>query len=179
MTVKNSDHAYGWVSRLLHWGMALAIFAMFGLGIWMRSLDYYSPYYRSAPDLHKSVGLILLALLVARFVWRLVNKVPSDDHLSRWERLGSHVVHLAFYGLLLALMVSGYFISTADGRGIAIFGLVEVPSIVQQRGMEEIAGTIHEWLAWSVMGLAAFHAVAALKHHYLDKDVTLKRMLRG
>lgn len=179
MASRNSENAYGWVTRFLHWGMALAIFSMFGLGIWMRGLDYYSPYYRTAPDLHKSVGLVLLGLLVFRFVWRQINAVPSDDHLSWIERIGSHLTHLAFYGLLLVMMISGYLISTADGRGIEVFGLFEVPSFYQQRGLEDLAGVIHEWLAWGIIGLAAIHAVAALKHHFLDKDVTLIRMLRG
>ena len=145
----------------------------------MRGLDYYSPYYQSAPDLHKSVGFVLLGLLIFRFVWRQINKVPSGHHLTPLERIGSHLAHLGFYGLLLIIMVSGYLISTADGRGIAFFGLFEVPSLFQYRGMEDIAGFIHEWLAWGVIGLAVIHGLAALKHHFLDKDVTLTRMLRG
>ena len=179
MALRNSKNAYGWVTRFLHWGMALAIFSMFGLGIWMRGLDYYSPYYKTAPDLHKSVGLVLLGLLVVRFIWRQINAVPSDDHLSWVERIASHLTHLAFYAVLLIIMLSGYLISTADGRGIEVFGLFEVPSIYQQRGLEDTAGFIHEWLAWGVMALAAIHVAAALKHHFLDKDVTLTRMLRG
>lgn len=81
MALKNSEMGYGLVARALHWGMALAIFAMFGLGIWMRSLDYYSPYYQTAPDFHKSAGLVLLVLLLARYGWRLINIKPNEDYL--------------------------------------------------------------------------------------------------
>ena len=175
----NSRDGYGWVSRLIHWAMAAAILGMFALGLWMRDLDYYSPYYKSAPDLHKSIGLVLLALLVFRFVWRLINQEPASDTLTPLERRASAAVHWGFYPLLLALMAAGYFISTADGRPITVFGLVDVPALVTRKGMEATAGLIHYWLAFSVIGIAALHAAAALYHHFVKRDDTLRRMTVG
>ncbi len=179
MVFRNSKIGYGSVARALHWGMALAIFGMFGLGLWMRTLTYYSPYYERAPALHKSIGLVLLAVLLGRFAWRMLNPKPDDSHLGRAERWASHLMHLGFYALLLVLMVVGYLISTVDGRGIAVFGLIEVPSLYTQKGLEEVAGFFHRWLAYALMALAALHALAALKHHFINRDVTLLRMLHG
>jgi cytochrome b561 len=159
--------------------MALAIPAMFVLGLWMRSLDYYSPYYKSAPDFHKSIGLVLLVLLVFRFIWRQFNVEPDSSHLSPFERFASIVVHLGLYGLLLALFVSGYLISTADGRPIEIFGVISVPATLQLPHQEDIAGEVHKWLAYVVIGLSAAHALAALKHHFINRDRTLGRMWSG
>ena len=179
MSITNRDDAYGSVARAIHWFMAIAIVAMFGVGLWMRTLSYYSPYYQTAPGLHKAIGLALLGLLLFRFVWRQINIKPSDDYLPVFERIVSHLVHWAFYALLLALMISGYLISTADGRPISFFGLFDVPSLFQKDGMEDVAGFIHEYLAYAVIGLAVLHALAALKHHFFDRDVTLLRMWRG
>lgn len=179
MPLQNNKTGYGTVARALHWGMAMAIVAMFVLGVWMRTLTYYSPYYESAPALHKSIGLVLLALLVIRFIWRLLNAKPDDGYLSPAERWISHLMHLGFYALLMALMVVGYLISTVDGRGIAVFGLFEFPSFYTQKGLEEAAGFIHRWMAYTLMGLVALHALAALKHHFINRDVTLLRMLHG
>jgi cytochrome b561 len=179
MPVRDTSSGYGIVSRLLHWTMALAIVAMFGLGLWMVDLDYYSPYYHSAPDLHKSVGILLLIALALRFGWRLANVRPGDDDLARLERIASRIVHWGFYPLLLALMVSGYLISTADGRPIDVFGLFSVPSPGENKGLEDTAGAVHEWLAYSVIAVAAVHAAGALKHHFVDRTRTLVRMWSG
>ncbi|MEJ2125857.1 MAG: cytochrome b [Alphaproteobacteria bacterium] len=179
MMLRNRSSGYGVVSRVLHWLMAFAIPAMFALGLWMSSLDYYSPYYKSAPDLHKSIGLMLLALLVLRFIWRQFNVKPDNSHLSSFEQLASIVVHLGLYGLLLALFVSGYLISTADGRPIEIFGMISVPATLQLPHQEDIAGEVHELLANVVIGLSVVHAMVALKHHYINRDRTLGRMWFG
>lgn len=179
MALQNTQEAYGWLARLLHWGMAVAIIAMFGLGLWMVTLDYYSPYYKSAPDLHKSIGIILLGFLGIRFVWRLINIEPETNDLSRLERSAGRAAHLLFYPLLLALMISGYLISTADGRAIDVFGLFSIPSLIQAKGLEDSAGAMHEWLAYATIALAAVHALAALKHHFLDRNRTLVRMWSG
>lgn len=177
MNIQNTQQNYGLVTRVLHWGMALAIFAMFALGLWMRTLDYYSPWYKTGPDIHKSMGIILLITLSVRVIWRLVNVRPDDSYLPTMERALSHLVHWAFYLLLLAQMVAGYLISTVDGRAISVFDWFAVPSLYEQKGLEDTVGDIHEWMAYGLMALVALHVAAALKHHFIDGDVTLKRML--
>ena len=159
--------------------MALAIFAMFGFGLWMRTLGYYDSWYQRAPHLHQVIGLGLAVLLVVRWLWRLANPRPSDNHLTQIERRLSHAIHLGFYPVLAMLMVSGYLISTVDGRPIEIFNGFSVPSLYQNKGFEEIAGKIHQWLAWTVIFLAGLHISGALKHHFVDHDNTMSRMWRG
>lgn len=173
----NTNQSYGWVARVLHWGMALAIVVMFGVGLWMRELDYYSPYYKIAPDLHKSFGIILFILLLFRFLWRLVNKSPEHSSLSSLNKRASNLVHWILYPLLMGLMIAGYFISTADGRPISVFGLFDVPAVVNKKGIEAIAGPVHYYIAFLIIGLAALHAGAALYHHFVKKDDVLKSMV--
>lgn len=179
MHIRDTSEGYGFVSRMFHWLMALVIFAMFGLGLWMVDLDYYSPYYHSAPSLHKSVGILLLVALALRFGWRLSNVRPDDDDLAPFERTAARIVHWGFYPLLLALMVSGYLISTADGRPIEVFGLFSLPSPGENKGLEDTAGAVHTWLAYLVILLAAIHAGAAVKHHVIDRGRSLSRMWSG
>lgn len=179
MPVRDTRSGYGLVSRVLHWLMAVAIFALFGLGYWMVGLDYYSPYYKSAPDLHRSVGILLLILLILRFAWRASNVKPDDSGLSPFERRASRIVHRGFYPLMLVLMVSGYFISTLDGRAIDVFGLFSVPSVFEEKGLEDTAGFVHEWLAYVTIAVALVHAAGALKHHFVDRSDILTRMWSG
>jgi cytochrome b561 len=179
MLLRDTNNGYGLVSRFLHWGMALAIVAMFVLGVWMRTLDYYNPYYTLAPDIHRGVGIILLILLVARFAWRLISPKPDDSELTRFEAVASHIVHWGFYPLLFALMISGYLISTADGRPINVFGLFNVPSVYARAGLEDQAGYVHMLIAYVTMVIAAFHAIGAFKHHFVDHSHILTRMWSG
>jgi cytochrome b561 len=179
MVIKDMPNGYGLVSRLFHWLMAVAIFAMFALGWWMVRLDYYSPYYHGAPDLHRSAGILLLIALLLRGIWRLMNVKPGDAELTPFERTASRIVHLGFYPLLLALMLSGYFISTPEGRSIDVFGLFSVPSIIQQKGLADLAGLVHRVLAYTVIVVAGVHTFAALKHHLSTDSTILTRMWSG
>ncbi len=179
MLIRDTIAGYGLVTRLTHWIMAVAIIGMFVLGLWMVTLNYYSPYYPTAPDIHRSVGILLLILLVLRFVWRLVNPKPADDELVPWERMAARVVHWGFYPLLLALMVSGYLISTADGRPIEVFDWFSVPSLVKKKGLEDVTGEVHEILAYLTMAVIVLHAAASLKHHFIDRSRVLVRMWSG
>ena len=176
--LKNSTEGYGKIQIIFHWLSAIIVFGLFGLGLWMMDLNYYSEWYRTAPDLHKSIGLTLLILTICRVIWKLVNPSPKALSTNKIENKIAKVAHLALYLLMFAIMISGYLISTADGRGIDWFWLFEVPSmgefIPQQ---EEVAGDIHEILAYSLIGLVVFHAIAALKHHFINKDKTLVRMV--
>jgi len=173
----NDKDSYGWVSIVMHWVMALFIFAMFALGIWMRSLGYYDSWYHAAPELHKSVGMILLLLLIFRWLWRLSNVRPALMG-EAWEKVVALSVHRLHYILLFALMVTGYLIPTAEGVGIEVFGFFTVPSFfVFDKETTDLIGVMHRYLAWLAIALACLHAAAALKHHIIDKDHTLRRML--
>lgn len=179
MTIRDTTAGYGLPTRIVHWLMAVAIVGLYVLGLWMVELNYYSPYYRSAPDLHRSVGMLLLGLLVVRFGWRLFNDKPSDAELSAFERFAAAIVHWGFYPLLLALMVSGYLTSTADGRPIEVFDWFSVPALIHDKGMEKTAGELHELLADITMAVVLVHAIAALKHHFWDRSRVLARMWSG
>lgn len=179
--LRNTKTAYGWVAILLHWLMALTIFGMFGLGLYMVELTYYDAWYKGSLDLHKSIGILLLGLLFIRTLWRSININPdsADEYASKFELKSAHLVHIGLYLLMFTLMISGYLISTADGRGINVFEIFTVPAIpFAVDNQEDIAGQIHEILAWALIVLAGIHALAAIKHHFINKNNTLVRMFK-
>lgn len=179
MQLRNSDIRFGSIAIALHWLVAVTVTGLFALGWWMTELNYYSPWYQSAPWWHKSIGLTLALVVVARIVWRLISPPPAplDTH-TQTEVRAAKAAHLLLYLLLFIIFVSGYLISTADGRPIEVFGWFAVPAtltaIPQQ---EDIAGWVHWIVACVLMGLAGLHAAAALKHHFIDRDRTLLRIL--
>ncbi|HRY05756.1 MAG TPA: cytochrome b [Hyphomicrobiaceae bacterium] len=177
--LKDTLDSYGAVTRWFHWLMALAVFALFGLGLWMVDLTYYDTWYNAAPDLHKSAGMVFLAALVLRLIWRFINPKPVPEVESALERKMATFVHVSFYLLLIALCVSGYLIATAKGQPLNVFGIVRIPAIWTHDGLETPAGMVHRWLAWTTIVLALVHAAAAIKHHLWDGKRTLVRMLRG
>ncbi|WP_297791669.1 cytochrome b [uncultured Marinobacter sp.] len=179
MQVRNSSSNFGAVSIVVHWLVAFTVFGLFGLGYYMVGLSYYDDWYRLAPDIHRSLGILLFLVVLFRVVWRFANPAPEPlpSH-TRWEVTSAHFVHVLLYILLFVAMVSGYLISTADGSSISVFNWFEVPSVTGQvKGMEDIAGDIHYWATWAIVIVASLHALAAVKHHILDKDNTLRRML--
>lgn len=176
--LKNTSAGYGWVSIAFHWLMALAIFALFGLGLYMVELTYYDPWYKGSLDLHKAAGILVALVWIARLMWRFSNTSPAELSNKAWENKVAHLVHILLYLLMLALFVTGYLISTADGRAISVFGWFELPASLMMDNQEDIAGVIHWGLAWSLIGLVALHALAAVKHHVIEKDRTLVRMLK-
>lgn len=179
MQFSNTPQRYGVISAALHWLTAIVVYGMFALGLWMVTLSYYDGWYHKAPEIHKSIGVLLMMGLVIRLVWRVISPAPATlSSYSPLVRLGAALGHLALYALLLAIVVSGYLISTADGKPISVFGWFDIPATLADAGAQaDIAGTLHLWLAWSVVILSLLHGLMALKHHFIDKDVTLKRML--
>lgn len=178
MQWRNTSRNYGLTSILLHWIGALAVFGLFGLGLWMVGLNYYSSWYRTAPDIHKGIGVLLFMLMLIRLLWRLVSAGPAPlaAHGAA-TRLATRLGHGLLYLGIFAVMVSGYLISTADGRPISVFGWFQVPATLTSiPNQEDLAGLIHEYLAWALVILAALHGLAALKHHFIDRDQTLLRM---
>jgi len=117
--------------------------------------------------------------MVLRVIWRFLNRGPTPlaNH-GQMTRLATKAGHGVLYLGLFAVMISGYLISTADGRSISVFGWFEVPALITSiPDQEDIAGLIHEYLAWGLVIFSGLHALAALKHHFIDRDPTLKRMI--
>ena len=179
IAMRNSAQGYGVIAVVLHWLVALVVIGLFLLGLWMTGLTYYDDWYRRGPDLHKSIGILLFFVMLARVVWRSINITPEyDPGISAFERRAAHGVHLLLYVLIFALMLSGYLISTADGKPIHVFGLFAVPATISDiPNQEDTAGAVHWYLALILISLVSLHAVAALKHHFIDRDRTLKKML--
>ncbi|MCG8392384.1 MAG: cytochrome b [Pseudomonadales bacterium] len=179
MRLRNTTGRFGAVSIGLHWLVAITVVGMFALGLYMVDLTYYDDWYRSAPDLHRSVGILLFLVMLGRLTWRLVSPPPRALPTHKpWERISAHLTHWALYLLLFVAMVSGYLITSADGSSVEVFDWFAVPSITgDQKGLEDTAGDIHELAAWAIILLAGVHALAALKHHFLDRDDTLRRIL--
>jgi len=177
MRIRDSATSYGLVSILLHWAMAGLILGLFGLGLWMVELDYFHPWYNRAPDLHKVLGVATGILLLLRLTWRGLNTRPHPLGLP-WERIVAGGVHFLLYLLTAALVASGYLIVTADGHPLLLSGWLELPALRDWgKGMEDTFGAIHQWLAWTILVLCALHLAAALRHHFIERDATLRRML--
>jgi cytochrome b561 len=176
---RNSSDSWGVVTVLMHWLVAVTIFGLFGLGLWMTGLDYYHPWYRQGPDIHRSFGILLFIIIMLRLVWRLNGIIPAPlPNHKRREIQVAHLAHLLLYLLPIIIVISGYLMSSADGRAVSVFGWFEIPALVTGLDkQEEIMGDIHEILAWGLITTAAIHAAGALKHHFIDGDSTLTRML--
>ena len=176
---KNTELNYGRIAKILHWFTALTVFSLFALGFWMVDLTYYSQWYKTAPHWHKSIGILLFLATLFRLVWRYYNLAPKAvaNH-SKWEKTASKITHVTIYVLLLTLMISGYLISTADERAIEVFSWFEVPALGELFDSQaDISGVIHLYLAYTLIAISLLHAVEAIKHHFIDKDDTLKRMI--
>ena len=179
MQLNNQQQKYGLIAILLHWLIALVTFGLFALGLWMVELGYYDSWYQKAPKLHEGIGVFLFFFLLIRIVWRWISSTPEPlSNHKQWEKIGSHFAHGLLNILLIVITISGYLIVTAKGEPIHVFDLFSIPASMSDfSNQEDLAGEIHLITAWAVIILAAVHALAALKHHFIDKDRTLRRML--
>ncbi len=174
---RSSSSQHGWVAIGLHWVSALLIIGLLALGIWMVTLSYYSQWYHPAPHLHKSFGMLFAAILLFRFIWRLINHQPEVQGKA-WERQAAHYGHRVIYLLLMAIVVSGYLLVTAEGAVVSVFDWLDIPaSPIQFERQADIAGWWHRWLSYLLIACIALHIAAALKHQLIDRDGTLSRML--
>ncbi len=178
---KNTTGNYGWGTIVLHWLLAILIIGTWALGKYMVGLDYYDSLYHQAPEWHKMIGVFIAVLMAFRFFWRQINPLPKPlKQHSAWEKSLAYITQLSFYGLILLIVVTGYLMSTAEGAGIVLFEGFELPAIFPEfiENQEDVMGEWHELLTNLFLGLLILHSAGALKHHFLDKDHTLKNMIK-
>lgn len=179
MNFKNSEKDYGIVSIFLHWLVAFTVIGLFAVGYWMVGLSYYDELYRTVPFVHKSVGVLLFIVMIFRMFWRFYSKPPkAESSLKKHEKKAAHAVHFILYALIFVIMISGYLISTADGRSVDVFNWFSVPAtFVGLQNQAYIVGQVHWYAALALIIFVGLHALGAFKHHFIEGDHTLKKML--
>ncbi|PUA28053.1 MAG: cytochrome B [Cellvibrio sp. 79] len=177
--LKDSSTGYGLISILIHWISALLILFLFGLGVYMVDLTYYDDWYHKGPELHVSLGLLVLLIMAVRIVWRVINPIPIDLPAKPVQQKTAKLVKLALYLFIFVVIVSGYLITTAEGQAASMFNVIKFSVITQLSSANvDLAGEIHEYFAWAIIGLVVLHALGALFHHFAMRDRTLVRMFK-
>lgn len=176
MHLKNSHNRFGLVAILLHWIMAVLMIGLLILGIYMVNLPISLEKLRLY-GWHKEYGLLVLMLFTLRISWRLANITPTLS-LPLWEKMAARAVHWAFYLLMFAMPMTGWVITSSAGLPASFFGLFVLPDIVSPSEHTRLLfEEIHECLGYGLIILIILHLSAALKHHFINKDDILRRMI--
>lgn len=180
MHIRNHDAGYGLISRANHWLTAVLMISVFLIGENMEDLEEGSSGAFDLFTLHSSLGLLVLALVILRLAWLpLGGKVPSVA-TSNWQDTLARAVRLVLWGSLIGMPLSGWAMVNGEGHAVAFFSMLEMPQLVAAGSMiGEAAEEIHEILPKLFLAALALHVAGSLKHHYLDHDCTLHRMLSG
>jgi cytochrome b561 len=145
----------------------------------MVDLDYYHDWYHKAPALHVSLGLIVLLLMLVRVIWRVANPTPIELAAKPAQNMAAKLVKLGLYGFTFVVLITGYLVTTAEGQPAKMFDLIKFPVLTELSSQNvDLAGEIHEYLAWGIVLLVVFHIAGALFHHFIVRDRTLVRMLK-
>lgn len=182
--------AYTPVAIALHWVLAIAIISMVFMGWYMEDLREQLltggpatiAEVQSLYNLHKTVGLIILALSLFRLVWRLTHPGPGlPEGMKAWEKHLATATHWLFYVLIIGLPIGGWMASSASPFPSYLFNNPELAiprlPVPQETGFEEAMGSAHGAGAWAILLLTALHIGAALKHQFIDRDNLLARMI--
>jgi cytochrome b561 len=179
MGIRNSSQGYGAIAMALHWIVVALV-----LGAWV-SGQFGDELPRGATRetglfVHMSLGLAIVAFVVARLFWRLSDPPPAAEKspLGAWGEWVGKAVHYFIYVALIAIPVAGIVVQFAQGHALPVFGLFELASPWPgDRAFAHDVKEVHELLANAMMALIGLHAAAALAHHYIFRDRTLLRML--
>lgn len=171
------------VSVALHWLVGVGMIALTAVGLVMSRAEIWALY-----PIHKSVGVLLFALILVRVLWRIRNGWPEAlPGGSKLEYALAKLVHWLLISITLAMPISGMMHSGAGGHGVAVFGLQLVPSqhsadkpneaLPYNAGVAEFGAAAHEWIGYLLILALVLHVAGALKHHWIYRDGVLRRML--
>jgi cytochrome b561 len=171
-------NSYNAISKLFHWGMALVIAGLITLGFVMTDMSL-SPEKLQYYAWHKWAGVSVFMLVWLRLVWRVLNPPPAyPASMSLLLQRMAHWGHAALYGLMIVIPLSGWLMSSAKGVPTVWFGVLPLPDLLERnKELGQLLQEVHELLNYLLMLLLAGHVAAALKHHWIDRDDILKRML--
>ncbi len=173
-----STTSYTVTARVLHWLIAVGILGMFGLGLYMVNLPL-SPTKLKLYSWHKWAGISIFLLALIRVLWRIRHQAPAlPKHYSPFVKTAAHVGHMLLYVLMFLAPLSGWLMSSAKGVQTVWFGVLPLPDVLpENKALGDALLTVHQTVNYVFMATVAGHALAALKHHFIDRDNTLRRML--
>lgn len=179
MSSDNTTSRYGSGMKFFHWLLAILIIGMIIFGYCLDSIGD-KPTKIFCMQLHKSIGLTILALMVMRLIWRWLNITPTLPKSMRpWERFLARFTHVLLYVVVFMMPLSGWLASTAGGHATRFFWLfnLNAPGITTNKELGKFIFNFHVYGAYLLIALLVIHILASLKHHFLDKDDVLTRML--
>jgi len=174
------ERPYTRVAIFFHWLIALIILVAWPVGLIMGDMEI-SPLKIKVFAWHKWAGITVLWLSVLRLSWRATHSTPEyPPAMPLWQVRSSKVVQWTLYALLFAVPMTGWLFSSAAGYSVFYFNLIHLPDLVEKnKALADQLHEIHETLNWVLLALFVVHFAAALKHHFIDKDTVLMRMLRS
>lgn len=173
----NNASSWGAPAKLFHWLVAVLIFIQFVLGWWAVSWRL-SPLKLNLFVWHKSIGMVILALVIWRLLWRWMNPTPVlPADTPAWERVAARASHALLYVLMIALPLSGWLLNSAAGVPFRIFRIIPLSSLIApDKHMAELAALVHLLLCLALAVLLVLHIGAALRHHFIKRNDVLRRM---
>jgi cytochrome b561 len=177
MTFRNTKLSWGSLSKALHWIIVLLIINQWVIAERAEGLKFSAKI--AALGWHKSFGITILALAVIRLAWRWMNPVPDlSAETKPWERVLAKISHLLLYGLIFAIPISGWLMSSAKNTPVSWFKLFQLPNLVApDKAFGASMHDLHHLLFNVLVVVAALHIAGALKHHFIDRNDVLRRML--
>ncbi len=173
----DDDKGYGSVAKVLHWLVASILVAQFALG-WLMPKVRRGMEPGISMDVHVSIGIVVLALIVIRLLWRITHRVPPAPQLPLWQRNASLAVHWLLYALVFVTTFSGWFYASARGWHLTFFGLFPLLALSPEGSPTGHAlGEIHESIVWVLLAVIIVHTLAALVHVFVYRDRVMQRML--
>ena len=162
----------------LHWIVALLIIGNLAFGLYVAGLPI-SPAKLRTVSWHKWVGVTILVVVAVRLAWRLGHPAPPlPATMAPWERRAAHGTHVLLYVLFFAAPITGWLFSSAAGFPVVYLGVLPLPDLVSKnRELADVLRAAHKWINYTMAALIVLHAAAAIKHHLLDRDDVLARML--
>lgn len=168
---------YGTTAKVFHWLIVALLVVQYPLG-WLMPDIRRGMTPGAAMNFHISMGLVVLALIVLRFGWRVTHPVAQDDTLPHWQRVGAEALHWALYLLVLVTTITGWFYASMRGWTLTLFGVVPVPPLtVEGSEFGRSIGRLHENVTWVLIAAIGVHVAAALVHLIVFRDRVMARML--
>jgi cytochrome b561 len=166
------------VAISLHWLIALLIFAGWGLGFYMHDLPL-SPAKLRYYSWHKWIGVTVFMLTIVRVGWLATHPAPRLPRgLRPWQVQTARVSHFGLYLLMFVIPLSGWLMSSAKGVPTVYFGVVPIPDLIgKDKAIGDVLVQVHKWLAFGLAALVGLHIATAVKHHFIDRDGLMRRMV--